>query len=366
MPMKTNNIKILTLSLGLIILFSFFLFMIFKPTTYEKQYKVKDFSVKEAYDSKNKYYKFTITYDNKIYPFIINHKYISARKLIDDITLTQSDNEVCILPNSKRIDFYPLCQNEEDMYSYNLANNHDLEFQYPNVVDENKTYNKITIHNLNNLNYLIFNYRGFYLLNKENKEIKLFSKDIYLLDLVYQINNYLLVADYNQNYYFNKFYLINIKNGKVKEIETDVNISFNSIFLGDYKNKVYLLDKKEEKEYAINIKKEKIEEVPYQILKDNKLVNKTFHEITNNNLVFEQKYHLNYILEDKKLYVYINDIKIKVTDQDVTKIIKIDEDKVYYLVNEDLYCYDNFNGERLLLSNFEWNFNNTNVIYIFK
>ena len=88
--------------------------------------------------------------------------------------------------------------------------------------------------------------------------------------LTLYLNNYVIIPDYNEQYYFSKLYIININTSRVEEILLDNKISFNSVFLGDYKNIVYLLDKKEEKEYKINIKKKEVLETDFWILENNK------------------------------------------------------------------------------------------------
>ena len=230
-----------------------------------------------------------------------------------------------------------------------------------------ETYKSVDINFLNDSSYLIYNYRGFYLINKEKtKEIELFKDDIYTLDLAYQKDNYLIVPNYNQNYFFNTFFIIDINNGKVEEVKFDYEISFESEFLGEFKNNIYLIDKKSEKQYKIDIRKEIIEEVPLQLIRNGKLNKVTFQTIVNNNYKFSSSETVNYKIIDNYLYRIVNNYKIKISDKEIDKIIKYENDNVYYLYNENLYMYNNLYGEVKLLSNFEWNFNNTNVIYFSK
>lgn len=364
--MKVHNIK-LTIFISLLLIgFVIFLIFIFKPYNYHKVYNVDDYKIFESYHKNDKYYLFEIKYADKVYPYLISNKYIHKRNLITNIETYTNENERCILPKSKEIDFYPLCSNEEEVYVYNLATKQELPFQLVKSEDKNKNYNNITIHDNNNLTYLLYNYRGFYLINDSEKDIKLFNKDVYSLDLVYQMDHYLVVADYNANYYFKKFYVIDINNGKVKEIESEEDISFNSVFLGDYKDKIYLLDKKEKKEYQINISKKQVLEVPLQILEKDKLVTKTYNEIVNNNLTFYKNDLYHYQILNNNLYININNYNVKLGNSKINKIIQIDNDIVYYLENGDLYKFSFKTGSILLLSNSEWNFNNTNMIFIFK
>lgn len=360
--MKKEN-KLIIFLLVLIIIFSIFLYFVFRPYDYKQEYFINEYKIEETFNKQEKYYTFTIFNDNEKYAYIIKNKYSRKRELIQEIQISKNEEEICILPKSNKITFYPLCNSANNSYAYNLSNIDDLEFKYNEIDDINEQYNKIEINKLNNTSFLLYNYKGFYLINeKSKKEIKLFDKDIYTIQLIYQKDNYLIIPDYNQSYYFNKIYVINILNGKVKEIEFKDDISYESEFLGSYKNNVYLLDNKEEKEYKINIKKNEIEEIEFQTLKENKMVKTEYKKIK----PFTVENIFEYEIIDNKLYQIINDIKIRISNLEIDKIVKNDQESIYYLSNENLYMYNNQYGEVLLMSNFEWNFNNTNMIYLYK
>lgn len=327
---------------------------------------VNEYTIIEEFNKKEKYYTFEISNKDITYSYVIRNKYNRKRKLIDEIKVTTSDTEICILPESDKIEFYPLCSSHNLIYTYNLSNIENV-YEYKDINIVNETYKKIKINSINDIAFLLYNYKGFYLI-KDNKyeNIELFNKDIYSIDLIYQKDNIILIPDYNQNYYFNKLYIINILNGKVKEIDFEYDISFESVFLGEFKNNVYLLDKKEEKEYRINLKRESIELVDFQILESKKMIKTTYKNIIKNNITFYPKTIFEYKIIDEYLYQIIGDLKIKISDKLVDKIIKNDNEIVYYLSDESLYMYNNIYGEVLLLNNFEWNFNNTNMIYIYK
>ena len=96
------------------------------------------------------------------------------------------------------------------------------------------------------------------------------------------------------------------------------------------------------------------------------MVNKDFKDIVNKNLNFLSEDEWEYKLEDNNLYWFVNNTKIKISNQNVTKIIKNDKENIYYLVGDELYMYNYYLGEVLLLTNFEWEFNNNNMIYLDK
>ena len=94
----------------------------------------------------------------------------------------------------------------------------------------------------------------------------------------------------------------------------------------------------------------KIEKVKYKELQEFNLANKKY----------------SYLLKNNILYHKIDDIEIQITDKPVDKVISSTKDSVYYLCKENLYMYNNTEGEVLLITNFEWNFNNTNMIFLYR
>lgn len=365
--MKIKKNKPLKFFLGLMILFSLFLYVFLKPYDYEKKYQVNGFKIREKYNKKNGYYEFMIDYNEITYPFIIKSKYYRKRELINEIEVAKNALEVCLLPVSNDLSFYPLCSNKKDIYTINLSKIKDLDFKYREIKKIDKKYQNLTLNYLGDLKVFVNNYKGFHLVSEEEqKDIDLFSKDVYTMSLIYQLGNYLIVPDYETEYYFNKMFIIDMKNGKVKEIKLKDGISFDSVFLGEHKNNVYLLDKKEEQEYKIDLKKKKIEKVDFQILENGKMINSSFKNIVNQNLNMFPKSEIVYKIIDEKLYMEVAEILIKISNQPVKKVIQNNFDEVYYLVDYSLYMFNNFDGEVKVLSNFEWNFNNYNNIFIYK
>ena len=199
--MKKKNFKLFIFITILTISFILFIFLYLRPYNYKREYNISKFSINEAYDKINDNYKFKIKYDNIVFPYVIKSNYTRKRKLIDDISLYKNNNEICILPKSSKITFYPLCSDNE-LYVYNLTNIDNIPFNYKVSPNINKEYKGIKINNLFDNNYLLYNYRGFYYISSDYyKEITLFNHDVYKLDLVYQKDNLLIIPDYNSNHY---------------------------------------------------------------------------------------------------------------------------------------------------------------------
>ena len=230
---------------------------------------------------------------------------------------------------------------------------------------EKDNYNNIKINTLNNNIFLLWDYKEFVYLNKDKyTTIKLFNKDVYNLNLIYQTNKYLLVPNYNENYQFTKLNIINAETTKVKEVKLRYELYFDSYFLGDYKNKVYLYDSKNELEYYMDLKKNDIYKTTYKINNNGKWENTSNQKLKNNKMSFVKDKIINYVLDNNKLYVELTNNYL-VTNKKVDKIIKIDELNVFYISKDTLYQFNPYDGEIPLLKYSEWEFNNNNMIFIF-
>lgn len=352
--LKTNNIKKLrNLIIFLILIFVIFLFFLNFKHSYTLKYKINDIDVTEKYHKKEKYYSFLISYEGKDYEVISFDKYTSKRKLIRDIKVNKTDENTCLSFESTKISLYDVCSNEENFY-------------YPHEESpfkENSNYKNIKIDNLNNNTFFLWNYHEFiYLSNKKTTSIKLFDKDLYNLNLIYQHDKYLIIPNYNENYKFTKVYLLNKENGKTKDFKLRYDVYFDSYFLGSYKDKVYLYDYKNELEYYFDLKKYDIYKTKYQIINNGKWEKVTNQKLKNNKLKFTQDSIFNYTLKDDKLYANDNYL---VTNLSVNKIIKTENLDVYYISKDTLYHFNPLNGETPLLKYSEWEFNNSNMIFIF-
>ena len=217
--MKKKESKLIIFITIIIVIYSTFIYIVFKPYEYKQEYFINEYKVEEKFNKQDKYYTFTITNGNEKYVYLIENKYSRKRELIQEIEIAKIEDEICILPKSNKITFYPLCNSDNNIYAYNLSNIKDLNYKYNKIKNFNEEYKNIKLNKLNDISFLLYNYKGFYLINeKDKKDIQLFNKDIYTIQLIYQQDQYLLVPDYNQSYFFNKVYVINILNGKIKEI----------------------------------------------------------------------------------------------------------------------------------------------------
>jgi hypothetical protein len=352
------------------IIFIIFLITLFTPKDYKLNYQINNYNIEEAYQKDQNGYSFIITYNNVDYPLFINTKYSRKRKIITKVSTQEENEEICLTIEALNESYY-ICSNNGTIKTLNTMSDTFLNKYFSQNSLENKilTYKNIDIYNLEN-NYLIWNYKGFYhISNEEEENLNIFQNDNYQNNLSYQTTKYLIFPDYDSSYYFQKLYIYNAEDNILNDINFDEEISYDSYFLGDLNDKVYLLDKKNKVEYEINLKKFEIK----KISKDNqaKYYNKNDWEdisltkLVNNELTFEFNQIFEYSLENSTLYLNLNGSKIQISNQKVNQIIYSNSSKVYYLVDNKLYSYEYHKNEQLLLKYDEWNFNSSNHIFIF-
>lgn len=335
----------------LLTIFILFLVIYFIPKNYKNSYNVDGYEITEKYDKKNKIYSFVIKYENDEYVYAVKDKYFNKHRQISKIT--KEDGLIKIKTYDIK-DFYINKDNDEYKSIYY---NESFESE---VID---TFENINIYNYK-ANYYIWNYTGFININKKGKKIiKLFEKDLYNIDLVFIFDNYILVADYNNKYYFNKMHLLNTSNNKVKDVSLDTNVYFNSYFLGKHKKYIYLYDMQENIEYKINPFKNFIRNTSYGIYDNNvwKKISKNKLDKGNVSFIFKKDFY--YELDNENLYYVTPVNKIKITDMKVSKVVKSDDNDCYFISKDSMYYADKNNISKLL-SYSEWNFNYNNV-YVF-
>ncbi|MFA6753464.1 MAG: hypothetical protein WCR93_04280 [Bacilli bacterium] len=356
--------KLYTLITIIIISFLCFLFIIYTPKNYTINYKIKEYYVEESFVNDKELYKIIINYNNKKFPFLIDIDYNINRKIVKDIYAKKNKNNICLLINisDKK---YQSCYKKDVLIDYRLLTSKNSNKE---IIDE---YNSNKIYNYNNLKFYIWNYKGYYYISKDKKQvIKILEKDEYDNLLSYQFKNYLITPNYDEDYYFSELLIINNKDLEINSINLNNEISYSSLILGDFKNDVYLLDKKNILQYKINIKKNSVKIISSKdkdgiIYNDEKEEKMALKKIINNNLKFTKKSKYNYKIIENKLYLGIDNYNILISNNEVKEIVKISDDKIYYISENSLYEYSPNKGEIKLIENKEWDFNYKNKIFIF-
>ncbi len=345
--------KLVALIVFFILLVLLFVVALYIPKNYKYQYRVGEYQIVEQYSKKQKSYFFTVTGDDVTGKYALLSKYYRKRGLISHID--SQDN--CLYISSKTISNFDICQNEDGY----VTKYYNQEVQ-GSIID---TYDNINIYKSLDHKMLIWNYDSFVYVNGSNiKNISLFDDDVYELKLLTKIDHYLIVADYNQKYYFEKLYRIDIKNGAVKEIKLNRKVYFDAYILGTYKNNIYLFDNNKDIEYIINPMKGTIDKYSKSILVNGKWETVTLNKLKKREVAFinTEDYYFNVI--DGLLY-YITPInEVLVTNQEVSRIVESNTHEVFYIADDSLYYVNYKDGISIVMSYTEWQFNNSNI-YIF-
>ena len=347
------------------------IFLIKLPKNYTKKYSVGKFDVVEKYNSKTKAYSFLI---NNKYEYSIKHKY-KGKKLIKEIKYLKGTEKRCIDITGKKIEYYPLCY-DNYQYSYTLekAGQKLIDSKTSNSSEKIKVkkYNNITIDNIHDKNIFIWNHKGYYMINnKENKNIDFLDNEYYFNDTAFKTYKYLVTPDYKQKYEFDKFYVTNLETGKTKEMKLKDKISYNFYYLGDYKKKSFIIDRKNEREYVLKLKRRKIRDITSKedsgIIYDNKFKEVSMTKLVNTDYTFNKSEAYTYKVEKKKLYLnyYNGNNDILLTNKKIDKLISYDDEFVYYLINDTIYAYSNKYGEQKMITFSELDFNSNNQIFIY-
>ncbi len=370
-----NNLKSIKkrrrLIAGIILLLFLIIFfwLLFQKRDFIVTYEKDGFQITEEYQKKENIYLFTIQKEEKEYQTILTEPHFYNKKIIQNIIEFQENEETCITLTSKKAKFFPLCLNENNAISYHLISEEmKSHLSFETLEPKEQTYQQMNIMNTLNHEFFIWNYRGFYeISDKSQKELPLFEKDIYDAKLITKTSDYILIPNYNQEYYFSSVYLLNRKTLKYEEWNLKQNIYFDSQVLGIYNDEIYLVDKHEKKEYVLNPKKKTINKVgnnDYGKVYENGWQEVSMTKLTTQEYSFQGLYPIDYQIEDA-LYEVFNNYKRKITQNKPTKIIQKNESEIFYLEGDTLYSYTDRLGNIKLISYFEWNFNNQNTIFIF-
>lgn len=372
--LKKSAIIIMCLFLIILIAIILFILSLFKTKSYSYEYNLNEYKISENYDDKNQVFYYEIVYNDITYNFIYNSKYIKENKLIKAITKYEADDYTCLLIKSDYITTKPLCSYQDKLIDAHLVEGQVKEkiTKYlENSTIKEDTYENYQLYNTAN-KIFIWSYKGFTYINNSTREfIKIFDNDIYDIPLASRVNEYIVIPDYEQKHSFNKVYILNMNTLELKEWKLKYDISFDSYILGYHDKSLYIVDRKNKIEYELVPHREKMRIVGSSNKQGIIYNNNHSEKITLNKLIskdYQFKYPNNYHYELKNNTLYLTyldyNIKTKISNQKISSIIHVNNDEVYYLVNDTLYKYNLKYGETKLISYEEWQRNNKNLIFI--
>lgn len=388
----------------------------YKISTKNNTFKIHEVYL-QRYKNNNDNYYFEIKSKKTVFSFSTYYNFKRKGLIIKKIESYKDSEYECILPIFKgnKIITDVMCMKDNIIYPYhtiknqnkNLDNYIKLIKNYDiNKFEDNKDI-KLTSSSIkvfknkiqDKLYFAINNYKGIYLFNNnslELKKINLFNKDVYKQTILTNINEYYIIANYNETYDFNSIYVINMKNGKKTEILTP-EISMDSYIQGSIKNSFYLIDRENKKQYEINIKAKKIievgnENIGSKFYDGKKLIEKNFSETLFKKIYFKSNvesindegyervdfvgnknsgYYYYYKKDNNQYNIYRSSLQSKNNLTYLFSVsnysqIKYSKDKIYLIEKDKLICYQDQTGKRTIASNSEFEFNDDLHYYIYE
>lgn len=329
-----KNRKLIIFIGTLIILFIIFLFLYNKEFDYTYEYKINEYDIIESFSVEDQSFNFSI---NDLYEFYIQSEYSVNRGLITSVSIENN----CIYVDGD-LDFYTICS-DDGYYFGEIYLEEDLA----------ATYENFEIYDLSGFSYYIWDYDGFiYISEDETKKLTIFENDVYSPTLIKQVGDYLFIPNYDDDYYFSSYYLINMKKAEVKEIELDTSINFDMAYLNYTDTSLSIYDKKNEKVYTIKLSNGNQETKQGISYTDSELKS---YEITNEYFFIEEGY----------LKYELIDFKISLFDYEINDIIYEDESSVIFLSDTELIYLSLGTDFNKILSYSEWAFNYDNLIFVY-
>lgn len=266
------------LSIGLLLLIGRLVFNLTykgKEVNYQIKANALVFDVKERAIINQKaiddYFYIEITINDIIFNMEVDASFRYKRYVVEDIYYISTDNYKCILPifSGQQIKTDVLCQKDNVIYHYQDIANEDSDIDMfveslndigynPVLASDIEEKDSMVIYKNNlvsNHSIVLSNYKGIYIIDNNNIEtISLFKQDVYKQPIHTLLNHYYIVADYNKNYQFSDFLVINILNGKQSTISSRNKFSFDTYIQGIISGKIYMFDPDNIKQYEMDIK----------------------------------------------------------------------------------------------------------------
>lgn len=403
--MKKIIKKILLIFLAIVILeFVVYLLKNKHNINYNVLTDSKNFFVEEKFFDNN--YYFDVKIDNTLFSFFYENKFYKTKRVIDNIYYYEKDDLKCIYPVLKNNNYLNIiCSKDNILYSYSYFEN-ELE-QFVNIIKEKGCYNKLFINKEKKINFsnitifqdnilddtyiYIWKYNGFYTLtNKKINQLNLFTNDTYLNKLGINISKYYIIPNYDKQYEYDKFYIINMKNNNIKELKFKKNnyVTNDYYINGVVNNNLYIFDTDNLIQYKINPRRNKYEIVGNQELDglyyNNGWQKLKIYDFKENKITFDNSYKVpskiknydnifnykdSYYYSYNNNYIYYND-----TTKDFLYLFNLGEisnvmlveDTLYFIKDNALYYYNMKTGIKKIVIYDDLAFNKINRYDVYK
>ena len=382
-----KNIKRLFIII-IILIVAFYISKYFKNNI-KSNYTINKVKIEEYFSKDNGHnYDFKIKTNNSIYVFNLEKNYNSSTKIIKRIKKYNKNDTECILItykdnkkelycslNKKQVSLYYLCNNDD----FNTIKNKIKKSSklIPTSYNTKKEYKKITVYNKNisgEDTFTIWDYKGIYLCsNKDNKYKKILDKDLYENILATVVDKYFVLFDNTSVRGINKVYYYDSNKEKLNTIKFKNYLSKDIYINGVVNETIIITDKKEKKEYSLNIKTKELKEIDNEqtnyIIYENgikKSISKSDYfmkEQTIDNNRYYYKFENNTFYKTHKRYKGNKELLF---EQDNLDSYFIKDDEIIMIKEGKVFSYKENTGLRIILESNELNYNYKNIVNIIK
>ena len=359
--------------------------------------------IQEDYSySNNDSYILKLDYNKNSYVFEVENHFNKQREIVKDITTYNTDDVSCISIEfvNDSVNVEPLCTIDNKVYSYTyIKDKYDItefldsikNFDYKKYQKESEVRKDYTIEV--NKNYLdedeliiIYDYKRIAIHNGINTVFFSFATvDNYKNTIGKRVDNYYIIPKMTESATINNFIKYDLATDIKKEIAAP-KISKQFYINGVYDNKLYIFDKSDMKQYAIDPKEETITQVSddkeginVQEGKESKI---SIYDLAQSEIIFtlsENDYKsINYdkIYIDKNYAVYLKDgLYYKVYKKYLDSPIILFEDKdvrelmvrnknIYYIKDDTIYRYNEYGSVPLVVKK-EFKYNSDNIYDVY-
>ena len=380
----------------------------------ETTYKITENYTKRKKNNRNAYY-FDIKVNDEHFIFQTYESFGYQQNLIQAIHEYHDDQVRCILPVLKenKIVTDMICKEQENQIYYHeiqgkyekldeyVSNLKLLQEAYCTYLKKESAVkagtSKIYTQALpDDKAIAVSDYRGITMINADGKKETqdVFKSDVYDQKIKAMIGKYYLIADYEQPFEIDRFYLVDLAKNKKGVIESKYMISKDSYVQGIVEDSVYLYDRSNQKQYEVNITDKTVYEVGNVDLKiqyydGTKWSQKEMYDIATTDIYFETYpevtekssnydkvirvggtvtgyyYYFQNVGDAYKVYrAPVQNSKIKTyvfTTTSLSQIYYVGDD-VYFMNHNDVQKFCEISGVQTVLTNTEFEFNST-ILY---
>ena len=390
--MNKNIRKIMFFILIIILGYAIYFFSI---KSHHCIYKINGYKIYEYFYKEDKHvYDFIIKKKKISYTFSIKKNLNKKKKIIRKVKTYKNEDLICIIPiykksiqtniycnlNNEQVSIDYLLKTSNESFSKIQAKMKKYKIIYPKEEIYNDTYKKIKVYNKNILDndiYFIWDYKGIYILSKnKNNYKKILDYDLYDNVTSCIADKYYIIFENTSVNGIKKIYYYDFKRNKLKVYKPEKILSKDTYINGVVDNIIYVTDNKERKQYTIDIRKKKIEELSFKT--NNYIIYNNKRKRTINKNEFFQKQQLfqnnveenyTYFKQENKIYKRLNKSKsgsILLLKLDGIKEWSLIADEIILLQDNAIYSYTEEKGLRKIIENNELRYNYKNIYQVEK